>query len=115
MGLKQAINNAKTTNQSQTPESSQSQAKGQQASQNLSGQLDSITDKMADNIVDMIAAKALQKAFTRLGSGDLGTIVPGMISNFEQGLLSPFESSIAELEAWESPKALPPSPAELPE
>ncbi len=107
MGYKKAVDNAKSGN-------SRSQENAQQAASNLSGQFDQITDKLAENIVDYVGASALQKAFNRLGSGDIGKVAPRMIENFERGLLSPFEESITQLQEWEdSPLFVLPSSEEL--
>ncbi|MEH2384163.1 MAG: hypothetical protein V7K27_35640 [Nostoc sp.] len=84
---------------------------GENAAQVATGQLAVMSEQLADNIVDYVWADALQKAFERLGQGDMGTLAPQMIKEFGKGITADFQLEIKALEEWHrSPKyLLPPS------
>lgn len=78
---------------------------GENAAQVTTGQLTVITDQLADNIVNYVWADALQKAFERLGKGEMGTLAPQMIEEFGKGITADFQLEIKALEEWhKSPK-----------
>lgn len=92
-------------------QTTRSEETGEQVAQFGAGQLANVTDKLADNIVDLVWSEALRKAFSRLGSGDMGNLAPKMLNQFEEGLTNNFQVEVQLLEEWNnSPKyALPSS------
>lgn len=88
---------------------SRTEQTGEQAGQALTTQFSQISDQLSDNIVDYLGADALQKAFTRLASGDFGKLAPKMMQAFEDGINNPIELEIQALQEWDSsPKYLLP-------
>ncbi|WGV25982.1 hypothetical protein [Halotia branconii] len=90
--------------------SSRTEQIGEDAAQGGTSQLSAISSQLADNIVDFVWADALQKAFERMGNGDMGKVAPQLIKSFGNGITSNFEIEIKALQEWhDSPKyALPP-------
>ncbi len=86
---------------------------GENAAQGITGELAVISDQLADNIVNYVCADALQKAFDRLGRGEMGTLAPQMIENFGKGINADFDLELKALEEWHnSPKYALPSSGE---
>ncbi|WGV23692.1 hypothetical protein [Halotia branconii] len=107
---RQAVAEALRQQKQEHGHSTRTEQIGEDAAQGGTNQLSAISDQLADNIVDFVWADALQKAFERMGNGDMGNVAPQLIKSFSHGITSNFEIEIKALQEWhDSPKyALPP-------
>jgi hypothetical protein len=110
---RQAVTDALRGQKRQHQQATRTEQIGENAAQGATSQLALVSDQLAENIVNYIWADALQKAFERLGKGEMGDLAPQMIEDFGKGITADFQLEIKALEEWHnSPKYALPSSGE---
>ena len=122
MGLRQAVNNAKNGSQSQSNQQQEpnintgSGQAGQQTGQAFLDNFKPAVQAMSNSIVEYVTVEALKDAMQRLSRGELSANAINMMNNFTAAATNSLDAEVVDCLSWEnSPKALPPSPAESPE